>query len=123
MWVPLVENNEFHSPGTDYFVKKHIDHILSIDAGIDTLALACTHYPLLQDKIYKFLPEGISLFSQGERVAESLTDYLRRHPEMDKRLTRGGTSHFLTTESAGKFSEVASIFLHCPVKVKQIAID
>ncbi|MDR1624306.1 MAG: glutamate racemase [Tannerellaceae bacterium] len=123
MWVPLVENNEFHSPGADYFVKKHIDHILSRDAGIDTLVLACTHYPLLQDKIYEFLPEGITLFSQGERVAGSLTDYLGRHPEMDKRLTKGGTSRFLTTEAAGKFSEAASIFLHYPIKVKQIAID
>jgi glutamate racemase len=123
MWVPLVENNEFHSPGADYFVKKHIDHILSMDAGIDTLVLACTHYSLLQDKIYEFLPEGITLFSQGERVADSLTDYLRRHPEMDKRLTKGGTSRFLTTESVGKFSEAASIFLRYPIEVEQIAID
>ncbi|MDR1402443.1 MAG: glutamate racemase [Tannerellaceae bacterium] len=123
MWVPLVENNEFHSPGADYFVKKHIDHILSIDADIDALILACTHYPLLQDKIYGFLPEGITLFSQGERVANSLKEYLQRHPEIDNRLTKGGTSHFLTTESAEKFSEAASTFLHYPIHVERIAID
>lgn len=123
MWVPLVENNEFHSPGADYFVKKHIEHILTIDAEIDTLVLACTHYPLLQDKIYEFLPEGITLFSQGERVANSLKDYLKRHPEMSNRLTKKGISRFLTTESAGKFSEAASIFLHYPIEVEQISID
>jgi glutamate racemase len=123
MWVPLVENHEFHSPGADYFVKKHIGHILSRDADIDTLVLACTHYPLLQDKINAFLPEGITLFSQGERVAGSLADYLSRHPEIDKRLTKGGTSRFLTTEAAGKFSEAAYIFLHYPIEVEQIAID
>jgi glutamate racemase len=123
MWVPLVENNEFHSPGADYFVKKHIDHILSMDADIDTLTLACTHYPLLQDKIKEFLPGGITLFSQGGSVAGSLMDYLRRHPEMDKRLTKRGTTRFLTTESAGKFSETASIFLRYPIEVEQIAID
>jgi glutamate racemase len=123
MWVPLVENKEFHSPGADYFIEKHIDHILSIDPSIDTLVLACTHYPLLQDKIRTFLPEGITLFSQGERVAESLTGYLRRHPEMDSRLTKGGTSRFLTTEAAGKFSEAASLFLRYPIQVEQIAID
>jgi glutamate racemase len=123
MWVPLVENKESHSAGADYFVKKHIGHILSTDASIDTLVLACTHYPLLQDKIYEFLPDGITLFSQGERVADSLKDYLLRHPKMDNRLTKGGTSRFLTTESAGKFSETASIFLRYPIKVEQIAID
>ena len=123
MWVPLVENNEFHSPGADYFVKKHIAHILTTDSDIDTLVLACTHYPLLQDKIREFLPKGINLFSQGERVADSLKDYLLRHPEIDHRLTKKATSRFLTTESAGKFSEAASIFLHHPIEVEQITID
>lgn len=120
MWVPLVENNEFDSPGADYFVKKHIDHILSVDPLIDTLILGCTHYPLLMDKIREFLPSGITLFSQGEHVAESLRDYLRRHPEMDRKLTKAGTCRFLTTESADKFSEAASIFLHSPISVTQI---
>ena len=100
MWVPLVENNEFNSPGADYFVKKHIDHILSVDPQIDTLILGCTHYPLLMDKIRAFLPSGITLFSQGEHVAES----------------------FLTTESAEKFSEAASIFMNTPVSVSQIEL-
>lgn len=123
MWVPLVENNEFDSPGADYFVKKHIEHILSIDPAIDTLVLGCTHYPLLVNKIKEFLPEHITLFSQGERVAESLKDYLSRHPEMDERLSGGGSCRFLTTESAGKFSETASIFLNYPIRVEQISID
>ena len=122
MWVPLVENNEFNSPGADYFVKKHIDHILSVDPQIDTLILGCTHYPLLMDKIRTFLPSGITLFSQGEHVAESLRDYLGRHPEMDRKLTKGGSCRFLTTESAEKFSEAASIFMNTPVSVSQIEL-
>ena len=95
MWVPLVENNEFNSPGADYFVKKHIDHILSVDPQIDTLILGCTHYPLLMDKIRAFLPSGITLFSQGEHVAESLRDYLGRHPEMDVNSRREEVAVFL----------------------------
>ena len=95
MWVPLVENNEFDSPGADYFVRKHLEHILAADPKIDTLVLGCTHYPLLIEKIKAFLPEGITLFSQGEYVAASLTDYLRRHPEMDIRLTKQGNCRFL----------------------------
>lgn len=123
MWVPLVENNEFNSKGADYFVKKHIDHILSVDPEIDTLVLGCTHYPLLIQKINEFLPGGITLFSQGERVAESLRDYLLRHPEMEEKLTKQGNHRFLTTESADKFSEAASLFLNYPIQVEQISID
>ncbi len=123
MWVPLVENNEFNTSGADYFVKKHIDHVLTADPDIDTLILGCTHYPLLINKIKEFLPSGIQLFSQGERVAESLKDYLARHPEMNERLTKQGKRRFLTTESAEKFSGTASLFLNSPIKVEQIAID
>lgn len=123
MWVPLVENNEFSSPGSDYFVKKHLDHILSVDPQIDTLVLGCTHYPLLAAKIKQYLPAGINILSQGEYVAESLKDYLKRHPEMDRKLTRHGVCRFLTTESADKFSEAASIFLNSPIEVEQISID
>ena len=123
MWVPLVENHEYDSPGADYFVEKHISRILHADPEIDTLVLGCTHYPLLANKIKGFLPESVTLFSQGEYVAESLKDYLQRHPEMDRRLTKQGSCRFLTTESSGKFSEAASIFLNLPVEVEQITID
>lgn len=123
MWVPLVENNEFNTPGADYFVQKHLNHLLSVDPKIDTLVLGCTHYPLLKEKIQTFLPEGITVFAQGEYVAESLVDYLHRHLEMDQRLTKQGKCRFLTTESATKFSEVASVFLSHPIEVEQIAID
>lgn len=123
MWVPLVENNEFNSAGADFFVKRHLDHILSLDPQIDTLVLGCTHYPLLIDKIKHYLPPGITVFAQGEYVAASLKDYLNRHPEMNCRLTRRGECRFLTTESADKFSEAASVFLTDPIEVEQITID
>lgn len=123
MWVPLVENNEFDAPGADYFVKKHLDHILSLDPQIDTLVLGCTHYPLLLGKIRQYLPDRVMVIAQGEYVAESLNDYLERHPEMDRRLTRQGKCRFLTTESADKFTEAASVFLNDPIEVEQISID
>jgi glutamate racemase len=123
MWVPLVENNEFDSPGADYFVKKHLGHILSADPAIDTLILGCTHYPLLINKIKAFLPPGIALFSQGECVAESLTAYLARHPEMEQRLSKQGARRFLTTESADKFTGAASLFLNQSIEVEQITLS
>jgi len=115
MWVPLVENREYDTPGADYYVKKHIDNLLSKDSNVDTIILGCTHYPLLKPKITRFLPQGITVFSQGKQVAESLKDYLSRHPEIDNRLTKGHSSRFQTTESVTKFSEMASLFLNQPV--------
>ncbi|MDR2388299.1 MAG: glutamate racemase [Tannerellaceae bacterium] len=122
MWVPLVENNEFASPGADYFVKKHIRNILAADPAIDTLILGCTHYPLLTDKIRAALPPGVTLLTQGERVAKSLANYLDRHPEINERLAREATRRFLTTESVDKFAEAASAFLHQPIEVEHICI-
>ena len=111
MWVPLVENNEYQSKGADYFVQKHLNQLLEKDSDIDTLILGCTHYPLLIEKIRQFTPAHIRIVPQGEYVARSLQDYLRRHPEMDSRCTKNGTYRFLTTESTAKFEESASIFL------------
>ncbi len=49
MWVPLVENNEYEGEGADYFVRKNIDNLLAKSSKIDTVLLACTHYPLLKE--------------------------------------------------------------------------
>ena len=111
MWVPLVENDEFESEGADYFVRQHINRLLEKDPLIDTLVLGCTHYPLLIKKIKQFAPPHIRVIAQGEYVAESLEDYLQRHPEMDIRCTKNGSCRFYTTESESKFQESASIFL------------
>ncbi len=122
LWVPLVENNEYNSPGADYFVQQYIHRLLETDPEIDTLVLGCTHYPLLIDKIRKYTPQGIAIVSQGEYVANSLKDYLHRHPEMEALCTRNAHCRFLTTESEEKFEESASIFLNHPVRVETISL-
>ena len=123
MWVPLVEYGEYDTPGADYFVKKRIDAVMAADPLIDTLVLACTHYPLLMDKIRRHSPDRVRILPQGEIIAASLKDYLRRHPEMDLRLQRHGTARFLTTEDPQKFCESATIFLpHTDVRVERIQL-
>lgn len=122
MWVPLVENNEFTTEGADYFVKKNIDHILNTDPEIDTLILGCTHYPLLLEKIRQYTPAHIELVAQGDYVAASLEDYLLRHPEMEQRITRGGTMRFQTTESVSKFAETAEVFLKNKIEAERITL-
>lgn len=123
MWVPLVENNEAESEGADFFIAKYIDELLAADTEIDTVILGCTHYPLLLPKIRRHMPQGIRIVSQGELVAESLKDYLRRHPEMDARCTKQGTCTYFTTEAEEKFSESASVFLKEAVSVQRVNIE
>ena len=121
-WVPLVEYNEADSPGADYFVKKRIDQLMSLDPQIDTIILGCTHYPILLPKIHKYIPEGIRIISQGEYVASSLQQYFERHPDMEKRCTKNGQTRYLTTENPEKFQESAQLFLHEPVEVENLTL-
>lgn len=120
MWVPLVENNEIDTEGADYFVKKNIQNVLAKDKELDTLVLGCTHYPLLEKNIRKYVPREIEILKQGNIVAEKLQDYLQRHPEIEQRLSRNGTIEFQTTESAAIFDEKAALFLEKTVKATTI---
>lgn len=122
MWVPLVENFEYDSPGADYFVKKRIEGIMRLDSQIDTLILGCTHYPLLMNKIMKYAPQGVRIVPQGEYVATALQNYLQRHTDMEQRLTQQGTCHYLTTESTEKFNSSAALFMHETVEAEQIQL-
>ena len=119
MWVPLVENDEFRSDGADYFVKRHIDRILSADPLIDTIVLGCTHYPLLQQKICRYLTPGIQVVSQGAIVANSLADYLNRHPEINDRCSRRRRRDFYTTEKADFFDPSAALFYGREIRCRE----
>ncbi|CDD17881.1 MAG: glutamate racemase [Prevotella sp.] len=123
LWAAIVEANEADSPGADYFVKKRIEQLMRKDADIDTIILGCTHYPLLMNSIVKNLPDGVRVVPQGMYVAESLKNYLKRHQDVDKMITQGGTCQYLTTESEEKFKESAQIFLHEKVEVKHVDLE
>jgi len=120
MWVPLVENNEYDTPGANYFVKKHIKDLLKKDTNIDTVLLACTHYPLLLEKIREYMPMSIKIVEQGNIVTESLINYLDRHPDMDARITKKGARHFFTTDDPNIFKEQAAIFYGQTVTAQKV---
>lgn len=122
MWVPLVENNEINSPGAEYFVKKEIENLMSKDPEIDTVVLGCTHYPLLYDQIRNHLPEKVKIICQGVIVADSLADYLLRHPEIESMLSKNSSVEYLTTEHTEKFDSLASLFLGYPVESHTVTI-
>ncbi len=120
MWVPLIENGEYNQAGADYFVQKHLDHLLGQSPDIDAILLACTHYPLLMDKIRQFLPKEVKLIAQGEIVAKSLAVYLQRHPAMAEKCSKGGQIRFCTTDDAANFDQQAAIFFGKAVASEQI---
>ena len=122
MWVPLVENNEFENEGADYFFKKNIDELLSKSPQIDTIVLGCTHYPILVNRISKFLPSSITILSQGEIVANSLKEYLHRHSEIENVSSKNSTITFLTTDSSGNFDEHAALFFGEKVKSSHLQL-
>jgi glutamate racemase len=123
MWVPLVENNEYDSPGADYFIKKNIQEIFQKGEKIDVILLACTHYPLLKEKITAHLPVGVKLLSQGEIVAASLEDYLARHPEIEKQCSKEGSRIFYTTDATEDFDSHATRFFGEAVQSKHVDLE
>lgn len=123
LWVPLVESGEYEKPGSDYFIKEYLDQIMAQSANIDTLLLACTHYPLLQDKIKAHLPANVNVIAQGDIVAKSLVDYLQRHPELEQKLSKEGTRKFYTTtDDTAEFDHHASRFFSAPVTSQFVSV-
>jgi glutamate racemase len=123
LWVPLVESGEYEKPGSDYFVQEYLDQIMAQSTNIDTLLLACTHYPLLQDKIKAHLPANVKVIAQGDIVANSLVDYMQRHPELEQKISKEGTRKFYTTtDDTTDFDHHASRFFSAPVMSEFVSV-
>lgn len=120
MWVPIVENNEIYSEGAEFFIRQNIQNILKKDKNLDTLVLGCTHYPLLLKVIKKYTPENITILEQGQIVAEKLVDYLKKHTEIEKRISKNGKIVFQTTESTEIFENKAALFMGQNLKAESI---
>jgi glutamate racemase len=122
MWVPLVEYGEHNAPGADYFIQKYLDELLTQAPDIDTILLACTHYPLLIEKIEKHLPPGMKVVSQGPIVATSLEDYLQRHPNIETSVSKQSTRRFRTTDDPVDFDIHGSKFFGESIRSKIVQL-
>jgi glutamate racemase len=120
MWVPLVENKEHEGHGADYFIRKNINELLRKNRNIDTILLACTHYPLLKKKIEEYVPVDVTILSQGEIVANSLADYLERHPAIEQQVAQFAHRRFYTTDDTTDFDNQAETFFGESVKSEHI---
>lgn len=123
LWVPLVESNEYETEGADYFIKKNIDELIAQSNEIDTILLACTHYPLLLKKIQQFTPDRINIISQGEIIADSLKDYLHRHPEIEAKCSKTGEVKLYTTDSEEDFNRHSATFFGKALQSMHINIE
>ena len=122
MWVPLIENNEIDNEATHYFVKKYLAELFTQSKNIDTIILGCTHYPILENIIKHYLPENITILTQGSIVSVSLKEYLERHPNMNNSLTKSASISFYTTDSAEQFNKQASLFFGKEVTSKHLSL-
>jgi len=118
MWVPLIENGQHEGPGADYFVKLYIDQLFAQSAQIDTVLLACTHYPLMAKKIQSFLPDNVKLVTQGDIVAKRLATYLQNHPEIDQKCSKNCQIQFYTTDNPTSFEEQGTVFFGQKIAAK-----
>jgi glutamate racemase len=122
MWVPLVENGESQSEGANYFIQKEINAILTKNPSIDSILLACTHYPILLPKIREFLPKHISIINQGNIVAHSLQKYLQNHPEIEHKILKNSNTQYFTTENADVFNSIAECFTFNKIQARTITL-
>ena len=120
IWVPLIENGEYDTEGAEFFIKKYADQLMQLSPDIDTVVLACTHYPILKSKIEEVLPDNVKVISQGGLVATALKSYLSRHPEMEEQCEKGGEIKFFTTDSASEFDYLGGVFFGEQLQSKQI---
>jgi glutamate racemase len=110
-WVPLVESGDYlNQEIADPIILDCLTQLGEQSPKIDTILLACTHYPLLYPRIRYMLPNHIQVVSQGEIVAESLVGYLKRHPEMNQRISKQQSIGFYATGDLDLFSKGATIF-------------
>ncbi|WP_420325041.1 glutamate racemase [Mameliella sp.] len=89
-------------------VHSHVDALKRKMPDPEAAILGCTHYPLMQNIFQEALGPDVSVYSQANLVAESLSDYLQRHPDM---MGPGTESGFLTTGNPLKVSQNATQFL------------
>jgi len=121
--VPIIEAGEQDWEGAEMLVRRYFAELMAEAGSIDALLLACTHYPVLYDTIRRNLPGHVAVLEQGPIVADKLKDYLRRHPEIDEKLSRGGRRTFLTTDLTDRFNRLAGVFFGGAIHSEVISLE
>jgi glutamate racemase len=123
LWVPLIEEGELAGPGIEHYLHKYLDPLL--DGTLerpDRILLGCTHYPILIGGIRAIVPPRIDVLAQADIVADRLVDWLLRHPEMERRLSRGGQQRFEVTTDRALFEAQTAQLLGRSIRAEQIQL-
>lgn len=107
--VPLIEEGWMKKPETKSILKKYLRELKM--KQIDSLVLACTHYPFLLKEIKKIMGKSCLIFDPGKIVSDSLGDYLKRHSEIELKTNNELQCYFYATDSVDKFSKLGEFFL------------
>ena len=115
--MDFVEAGNINSPELYGFLR---DLLEPYRENLDAVVLGCTHYPLLRPLIARFVPSRVKIIGQGQIVTGSLADYLKRHPEIDRRLGKDSRRSYLTTEKTELFDRMAGLFLKEEISSQRI---
>ncbi len=118
--VPLIEEGWTKKRETKMILKKYLNPLKI--KKVDTLILGCTHYPILYKDFKRIMGKNCAVFDTGKIVAESFKNYLERHPEIEKKLTRKEKLEFLCTDNAQKFNALGNGYFGAPIKAKKVVI-
>ncbi len=121
--VPIIEAGEQDWEGTDMIIRRYLKELFSKEENIDTILLACTHYPILYQNFTGNVPPGVTVLEQGPVIARKLKDYLFRHPEIETKLGKNGRRAFQTTDTWEKFDRLANIFYGEPIHSELVSLD
>ncbi len=104
--VPLIEEGWINRPEAGRILKTYLRPLK--ERRVDSLILGCTHYPLMIDKVRRFMGRRTRIVDSTVAVAIKLEDYLKRHPEIEQALDRNGKRIFLTTDNPTTFKASAN---------------
>lgn len=115
--VPIVEAGEHDSRVAGLMLEKYLNPL--IGKKVDTLILGCTHYGILEKKIRKIIGGKIKIVSESKILGKKLEDYLKRHPEIEKRLSQKGKRQFYSTDLTDNFQILGSRFFGRKISAKK----
>ena len=122
--VPLVEDGRVHRGDliTERVVEEYLAPVKA--AGVDTLVLGCTHYPLLMDVISDYMGAGVTLIDTGEEAARAAAALMTKEDQLNDP-ARNGLRRYYASDSAEDFAATANLFLGKDIsdRVERVAIE
>ncbi|KKP89366.1 MAG: Glutamate racemase [Parcubacteria group bacterium GW2011_GWA2_36_10] len=115
--VSVIEAGEQDSVIMEILLKKYLKPLIA--KKIDTLILGCTHYGILKNKIKKIIGNKIHIISEAEIVASKLKDYLKRHSEIESKLSKKSVNTFYSTDLTDKFQLLGTKFFGKKITVQK----